>query len=76
MQKELPRCHPVVAARPMTYPVRRSKTNVAIVVTIEGEQWLCDLGFGSYGIREPLNLSWIDRELSQGFDTFKLSKSS
>ncbi len=64
-----------VAARPMTYPVRRPKTHMAIVATIEGEQWLCDLGFGSYGIREPVNLNWIDRELRLDFDTFQLSKS-
>lgn len=64
-----------VAARPMTYPVRRPKTHMAIVATIEGEQWLCDLGFGSYGIREPLNLHWLEREIRQDFDTFKLSKS-
>jgi len=64
-----------VAARPMTYPVRRPKTHMAIVATIEGEQWLCDLGFGSYGIREPVNLDWLDREIRQDFDTFKLSKS-
>jgi N-hydroxyarylamine O-acetyltransferase len=65
-----------VAARPMTYPVRRPKTHMAIVAAIEGEQWLCDLGFGSYGIREPVNLNWIDREIRQDFDTFKLSGSS
>ncbi|EAT58828.1 arylamine N-acetyltransferase family protein [Chlorobium ferrooxidans] len=61
-----------VAARPMTYPVRRPKTHMAIVATIEGEQWLFDLGFGSFGIREPINLGWIDREIRQGFDTFGL----
>jgi N-hydroxyarylamine O-acetyltransferase len=64
-----------VAARPMTYPVRRPKTHMAIVATIEGEQWLCDLGFGSYGIREPVNLNWTNRELRQDFDTFQLLKS-
>ena len=64
-----------VAARPMTYTVRRPKTHMAIVVTIKGEQWLCDLGFGSYGIREPVNLNWIDREIRQDFDTFKLTGS-
>lgn len=64
-----------VAARPMTYPVRRPKTHMAIVAAIEGEQWLCDLGFGSYGIREPVNLKWIDREIRQDFDTFKLTVS-
>ena len=64
-----------VAARPLTYPVRRSKTHMAIVATTEGEQWLCDLGFGAYGIREPVNLNWLDREIRQDFDTFKLTGS-
>jgi N-hydroxyarylamine O-acetyltransferase len=57
-----------VAARPMTYPVRRPKTHMAIVVPIEGEKWLFDLGFGSYGIREPLNLNWLDREIRESAD--------
>ena len=64
-----------VAARPMTYPVRRPKTHMAIVATIADEQWLCDLGFGSYGIREPINLKWLDRDIRQDFDTFTLSLS-
>ena len=64
-----------VAARPMTYPVRRPKTHMAIVVTIEGEQWLFDLGFGSYGIREPVNMNWINREIRQDYETFRLTLS-
>jgi len=67
--------HQFVAARPMTYPVRRPKTHMVIVATIEGEQWLCDLGFGSYSIREPVNLNWIEEEIRQDFETFKLNKS-
>ncbi|NTW51771.1 MAG: arylamine N-acetyltransferase [Chlorobiaceae bacterium] len=63
----------LVAARPMTYPVRRPKTHMAIVVTLGHEQWLCDLGFGSFGIREPLNLRWLDREIRQDFDAFRLT---
>ena len=54
-----------VAARPLTYPVRRSKTHMAIVATTEGEQWLCDLRFGSYGIREPVNLSGLIGNLAR-----------
>ena len=65
-----------IAARPMFYPVRRPKTHMAIIATLDGEQWLCDLGFGSYGIREPINLNWLDREIRQDFDKFKLSGSS
>ena len=65
-----------VAARPMTYAVRRPKTHVAIIASIDGAEWLCDLGFGGYGIREPINLRWLDRELTQDYDTFMLTMAS
>jgi N-hydroxyarylamine O-acetyltransferase len=65
-----------VAARPMIYPVRKPRTHVAIVVKADGEEWLCDLGFGSYGIRAPLRLNLLDAEIEQDFDTFKLSKTN
>jgi N-hydroxyarylamine O-acetyltransferase len=67
--------HQYVAARPMFYPARRPKTHMAIVATIEGRQWLCDLGFGSYGIRAPMPLDVFDIEVQQDHDTFMLSKS-
>lgn len=63
----------IVAARPMTYPVRRPRTHMAIVALLDGEEWLCDLGFGGYGIREPLNLRWLDQEIAQDYDTFMLT---
>jgi len=63
-----------VAARPMFYPVRRPKTHMAIVAELFGELWLCDLGFGSYGIREPIKLSQLDTEIQQDHDAFMLSK--
>lgn len=65
-----------VAARPMFYPVRRPKTHMAIVLKVDGEEWLCDLGFGSYGIRAPMRLSLVDTEIKQDFDTFVLSKTN
>jgi N-hydroxyarylamine O-acetyltransferase len=65
-----------VAARPMMYPVRKPKTHMAIVVKADGEEWLCDLGFGSYGIRAPLRLNILDAEIKQDFDTFMLSKAN
>lgn len=61
-----------VAARPMFYPVRRPKTHMALIVTLDGVQWLCDLGFGSYGIREPMRLDLPGQEVQQDFDTFVL----
>jgi len=63
-----------VAARPMFYPVRRPKTHMAIIAEVEGRQWLCDLGFGSYGIRAPIALADLDRDIIQDFDTFRLSR--
>jgi N-hydroxyarylamine O-acetyltransferase len=65
-----------VAARPMIYPVRKPKTHMAIVVKANGNEWLCDLGFGSYGIRAPMLLNLLDVEMKQDFDTFMLSKTN
>lgn len=63
-----------VAARPMFYPVRRPKTHMALVVTVDGDQWLCDLGFGSWGIREPLKLSAAGQAVQQDNESFKLTQ--
>ncbi|MFQ6333924.1 arylamine N-acetyltransferase family protein [Methylophilus sp. 3sh_L] len=64
----------LVAARPMFYPVRRPKTHMAIVVHLEQQAWLCDLGFGSYGLRAPMALDRLDVETMQDNDCFRLSK--
>lgn len=63
-----------VAARPMFYPARRPKTHMAVVAEVDGRQWLCDLGFGSYGIRAPVALDMLDTDIMQDFDTFRLSR--
>jgi N-hydroxyarylamine O-acetyltransferase len=61
-------------ARPMTYAARRPKTHVVIVATLDGEEWLIDLGFGSYGIRAPLRLADTGIEVRQDHDTFRLTR--
>lgn len=63
-----------VAARPMFYPMRRPRTHMAIVATIDGVQWLCDLGFGSYGIRAPMRLDHAGQQVPQDDDTFILEQ--
>jgi N-hydroxyarylamine O-acetyltransferase len=63
-----------VAARPMFYPVKRPKTHMAIIATVWGKQWLCDLGFGSYGIRQPMDLAQAGRWIEQDHDLFMLEK--
>ncbi len=45
-----------VAARPMTYAERRPKTHMVVVVRLGGEKYLCDCGFGGYGLRAPIKI--------------------
>ncbi len=61
-----------VGARPMFYPARRPRTHMVIIATVEGEDYLCDLGFGSYGMRAPIPLSKINQVIQQDDDFFKL----
>ena len=61
-----------VACRPMFYPMRRPKTHMALVVTLGDDRYLCDLGFGSYGMRAPLALSQVNLPQQQDFDKFRL----
>jgi N-hydroxyarylamine O-acetyltransferase len=61
-----------VFCRPMFYPMRRPKTHMALLVKVEGQQLLCDLGFGSYGLRAPIALSDVNLPQQQDFDLFRL----
>ena len=62
-----------VAARPMFYPARRPRTHMALIAEVEGRRWLCDLGFGSYGIRAPMDLDAVDVDVAQDSDIFRLT---
>lgn len=62
----------LIAARPMFYPSRRPKTHMVLRVQLAEQDYLCDLGFGSYGIREPLAFSPLNQPVRQGFDQFRL----
>lgn len=61
-----------LGARPMFYPTRRPKTHMVISATADNQQWICDVGFGSYGICEPLSLNSVGQIVKQGFDSFSL----
>jgi N-hydroxyarylamine O-acetyltransferase len=61
-----------VGARPMFYPARRPRTHMVIIAKVEGEDYLCDLGFGSYGMRAPIALSKVNQVIQQDDDFFKL----
>lgn len=66
--------HFFVAARPMFYAERRPKTHMAILVKLADQDWLCDLGFGSYGLRAPLSMGVLNTEVHQDQDKFMLSQ--
>ena len=62
------------AARPMFYPEKRPRTHLVIIAEIEGEKYLLDVGFGSHGIRKPINLNKIDEEINQDGFLYRLQK--
>lgn len=65
----------ILGARPRyNYEGRRPITHMCILVYLGEEGYLCDLGFGEYGIREPLPLSATDIPIHQNGDTFMLLK--
>ena len=63
-----------IAARPLlTHGAKKPRLHMAIVVQLDGEQWLCDCGFGAHGIRTPIRLSLLDTEVNQDGELFMLS---
>jgi N-hydroxyarylamine O-acetyltransferase len=62
------------AAHSMTYPTRRPRTHLVIIAKIEGNTYLLDTGFGSHGIRLPMDLSQKNKEIVQDGQTYKLEK--
>jgi N-hydroxyarylamine O-acetyltransferase len=66
----------LIACRPMIYPMLRPRTHMALIAQVENESWLCDLGFGSYGIRAPVRLADAGKEIRQGNDTFILERTT
>lgn len=64
----------IIGARPMFYPQRRPKTHVVLLVKIGAERWLCDTGFGSFGLRAPIGLHQLGQVIQQDNETFMLDK--
>lgn len=65
--------HFLIAARPITHHGGpKPKTHMAVVAKIWGEKWLCDCGFGAYGIRAPLRIGLPATEVNQDGELFRL----
>ena len=64
----------IIGARPMFYPHRRPKSHMVLLVNIGAERWLCDTGFGSFGLRAPIGLHQLGQVIQQDNETFMLDK--
>jgi N-hydroxyarylamine O-acetyltransferase len=64
----------LIGARPMFYPWRRPKSHMVLLVTLGEERWLCDTGFGSFGLRAPIALHQLGDVIQQDNETFMLDK--
>ena len=64
----------LIGARPMFYPWRRPKSHMVLLVKIGAERWLCDTGFGSFGLRAPIELNQLGQVIKQDNETFMLDK--
>jgi N-hydroxyarylamine O-acetyltransferase len=63
------------AAKPMFYSIRRPRTHIVVIVKLAGEKWLCDTGFGGYGLREPIALQDYT-EVTQSRDHYRIEKNN
>jgi N-hydroxyarylamine O-acetyltransferase len=64
----------LIGARPMFYPQRRPKSHMVLMVKIGAERWLCDTGFGSFGLRAPIELNQLGQVIKQDNETFMLDQ--
>lgn len=62
----------LIGARPMFYPTRWPKTHMVVLAKFADEHYLCDVGFGSFGLRAPFPLSKTNQIVHQDNDSFKL----
>ena len=64
----------LIGARPMFYPHRRPKSHMVLSVKIGAQRWLCDTGFGSFGLRAPIELNQLGQVIQQDNETFMLDQ--
>jgi N-hydroxyarylamine O-acetyltransferase len=64
----------IIGARTMFYPQRRPKTHMVLIVKMGEQRWLCDTGFGSFGLRAPIELNQLGQVIKQDNESFMLDK--
>lgn len=66
----------MLAARPLVGGDNRPKTHMALAIELDNRLWLCDLGYGRYGIRQPVDLEQLNIKIQQQDDFYRLSCNS
>lgn len=62
----------LIGARPIVGSVRKARTHMIIMAFVDGGEWLCDTGYGRFGLRQPIDLSVRNTPIRQDFDTYRL----
>jgi N-hydroxyarylamine O-acetyltransferase len=65
------KCHPNMARVHRNRPQPGGRTHHINLVELDGETWVCDVGFGGSGFREPLRLQ-ADVEVGQLGEIYRL----
>lgn len=68
------KCHPNMARVHRNRPRPGGRTHQVNLVELKGQTWLCDVGFGGSGYRQPLMLQ-TDVEFEQMGEFYRLQKS-
>lgn len=62
----------LIGARPMFYAKRWAKTHMVVLVELPEGKFICDTGFGRFGLRAPLKLTTDTAPIQQDWDLFRL----
>jgi len=69
------KCHPNMARVHRNRPQPGGRTHQVNLVELEGQTWLCDVGFGGSGFRQPLLLQ-AELEVEQLGEIYRLHESA
>jgi N-hydroxyarylamine O-acetyltransferase len=62
----------LIGARPMFYAKRWAKTHMVVLVELPEGRFICDTGFGRFGLRAPLRITADSISVLQDWDRFRL----
>ena len=65
--------HRILGARPIVGDTRRPRSHMIVLAFVEGGEWICDTGYGRFGLREPFDLNGGTQ--TQDFDTYRVVRS-